>query len=36
MATVTAHTFDYFDYSTGVRCCMDLPAPGGAGSAAPP
>lgn len=28
-ATVTAHTFDYFDYSTGVRCCMDLPPPGG-------
>ncbi|HSN96936.1 MAG TPA: SUMF1/EgtB/PvdO family nonheme iron enzyme, partial [Candidatus Nanopelagicales bacterium] len=25
-ATVTAHTFDYFDYSTGVRCCMDLVA----------
>ncbi len=26
MSTVTAHTFDYFDYSTGVRCCMDLPS----------
>jgi len=25
MSTVSAHTFDYFDYSTGVRCCMDLP-----------
>ncbi|AKT40023.1 hypothetical protein [Chondromyces crocatus] len=25
MSTVTAHTFEYFDYSTGIRCCMDLP-----------
>ncbi|UQA57401.1 SUMF1/EgtB/PvdO family nonheme iron enzyme [Polyangium aurulentum] len=24
-STVRAHPFDYFDYSTGVRCCMDLP-----------
>lgn len=22
---VKAHPFDYFDYSTGVRCCLDLP-----------
>ena len=25
-STITGHTFDYFDYSTGVRCCMDLGA----------
>jgi sulfatase modifying factor 1 len=25
----TGHTFDYADYSTGVRCCADLPAPAG-------
>ncbi|MCC6554496.1 MAG: SUMF1/EgtB/PvdO family nonheme iron enzyme [Polyangiaceae bacterium] len=23
MATVSVHPFDYFDYSTGVRCCAD-------------
>ncbi|EYF01526.1 SUMF1/EgtB/PvdO family nonheme iron enzyme [Chondromyces apiculatus] len=33
MSAVTAHTFDYFDYSTGIRCCMDLP---GAEGSAPP
>lgn len=26
----TGHTFNYADYSTGVRCCADLPAPGAA------
>jgi hypothetical protein len=25
MAAVTTHTMDYFDYSTGIRCCADLP-----------
>lgn len=25
MATVSSHAFDYFDYSTGVRCCADPP-----------
>nr|AYM54118.1 hypothetical protein [Chondromyces catenulatus] len=24
-STIRAHAFDYFDYSTGVRCCADLP-----------
>ena len=23
-STITGHNFDYFDYSTGVRCCKDL------------
>ena len=27
-STVRAHTFDYFDYSTGVRCCTELPGSG--------
>jgi hypothetical protein len=26
-STITGHTFGYFDYSTGVRCCRDLAAP---------
>jgi formylglycine-generating enzyme len=25
-STITGHVFGYFDYSTGVRCCMDLGA----------
>lgn len=24
-STITAHPYDYFDYSTGTRCCSDLP-----------
>ena len=23
-ATISTHVFDYFDYSTGIRCCRDL------------
>jgi formylglycine-generating enzyme len=26
-ATITGHNFDYFDYSTGIRCCKDAAPP---------
>lgn len=39
MSAVSAHTFEYFDYSTGVRCCRDVliePAAAATGSSLPP